>query len=190
MSEKCLVSQELGHVFVLGQGDCGQLGRGEDFLEAKLLAPTPLSSGNPLVRQPQDLYTKAQYTVFNCILLFQVINNLTGLSMYQVRSIAAGGVHSLAVTDDGTVYSTGVNDEGALGRRTGKSETSIIRLLHVVPLRMALSCFPGGCLLSGAHAMQTIRFGKKRVQHWLLDWKAPVTLNGAESLFQGAMGSP
>lgn len=37
----------------------------------------------------------------------------------QVSAIAAGGVHSLAITEDAEVVSTGVNDEGALGRRTG-----------------------------------------------------------------------
>jgi regulator of chromosome condensation len=37
-----------------------------------------------------------------------------------VIRIAAGGMHSAAVSKDGDVYTTGVNDEAALGRKTGK----------------------------------------------------------------------
>lgn len=36
----------------------------------------------------------------------------------QVRQVCAGGMHSLALLEDGTLYSWGVNDEGALGRQT------------------------------------------------------------------------
>ena len=36
----------------------------------------------------------------------------------QVRQVATGGMHTVAVLDNGTVYSWGVNDEGALGRQT------------------------------------------------------------------------
>ena len=38
---------------------------------------------------------------------------------WQVRQVAAGGMHSVALTDDGQIWTTGVNDEGALGRETG-----------------------------------------------------------------------
>ena len=37
----------------------------------------------------------------------------------QVRQVAAGGMHSVALTMDGRVFTTGVNDEAALGRQTG-----------------------------------------------------------------------
>ena len=34
----------------------------------------------------------------------------------QVASVVAGGMHTLALSVDGVVYSFGCNDEGALGR--------------------------------------------------------------------------
>ena len=37
----------------------------------------------------------------------------------QVVQVAAGGMHSIALTPEGEVWTTGVNDEGALGRETG-----------------------------------------------------------------------
>ena len=37
----------------------------------------------------------------------------------QVTQVAPGGMHSVALTPDGEVYTTGVNDEGALGRESG-----------------------------------------------------------------------
>jgi regulator of chromosome condensation len=36
----------------------------------------------------------------------------------QVLAIASGDMHSVAITEDGSVYTWGVNDEGALGRPT------------------------------------------------------------------------
>lgn len=39
-----------------------------------------------------------------------------------VVQIAAGGMHSLALTHDGKVYSWGINDQGTLGRDTTKGE--------------------------------------------------------------------
>jgi alpha-tubulin suppressor-like RCC1 family protein len=36
----------------------------------------------------------------------------------QALQVAAGGMHTVALADDGTVWSWGVNDEGALGRQT------------------------------------------------------------------------
>lgn len=36
----------------------------------------------------------------------------------QVRQSAAGGMHTVALLDNGSVQSWGVNDEGALGRQT------------------------------------------------------------------------
>ena len=37
----------------------------------------------------------------------------------QTLQIAAGGMHSVALTASHEVWSCGVNDEGALGRHTG-----------------------------------------------------------------------
>lgn len=36
----------------------------------------------------------------------------------QVLAVASGDMHSVAITEDGSVYTWGVNDEGALGRPT------------------------------------------------------------------------
>lgn len=66
---------------MFGEGDCGQLGLGEDITEK--YRPAPL--------------------------------DVDGKKVLQVRP---GGMHTVAVTEDGSVYSWGVNDEGALGRET------------------------------------------------------------------------
>ncbi|KAK9820428.1 hypothetical protein WJX72_010230 [[Myrmecia] bisecta] len=70
-----------GEMFMMGDGDCGQLGKGEDFMEAP--RPTP-----------------------------------SAIEGKQVVQVAAGGMHTVALADSGEVYTTGVNDEGALGRET------------------------------------------------------------------------
>ncbi|KAK9838520.1 hypothetical protein WJX81_004867 [Elliptochloris bilobata] len=72
-----------GDVFVLGDGDCGQFGKGEDITEALRPTPSPLPEAAGRVMQ-----------------------------------VAAGGMHSAALAASGGVYTTGVNDEGALGRCT------------------------------------------------------------------------
>lgn len=41
------------------------------------------------------------------------------LPMPQVLQIACGGMHTVALLEDGRIFSWGVNDEGALGRETG-----------------------------------------------------------------------
>ena len=41
------------------------------------------------------------------------------MALLQTLQVAAGGMHSAALTEDFQVYTTGVNDEGALGRFTG-----------------------------------------------------------------------
>jgi alpha-tubulin suppressor-like RCC1 family protein len=41
------------------------------------------------------------------------------LGAAQVTQVAAGGMHSVALTPEGELWTTGVNDEGALGRHTG-----------------------------------------------------------------------
>ncbi|KAK9812149.1 hypothetical protein WJX73_000352 [Symbiochloris irregularis] len=37
----------------------------------------------------------------------------------QVKQVACGGMHTAVLAETGTVFTTGVNDEGALGRKTG-----------------------------------------------------------------------
>lgn len=70
-----------GSIFIFGDGDCGQLGFGEDVTER--LRPAPL--------------------------------DVDGKRFVQV---VCGGMHTAALSKDGSVYTWGVNDEGALGRPT------------------------------------------------------------------------
>ncbi len=41
-------------------------------------------------------------------------------ALLQVLQVVTGGMHTMALTDDFQVWTTGVNDEGALGRPTGE----------------------------------------------------------------------
>jgi len=68
---------------VWGDGDCGQLGLGEETTER--LRPWPLQLGG---------------------------------GADDVLQVACGGMHTVALTADGAVWTWGVNDEGALGRKT------------------------------------------------------------------------
>ena len=59
----------------------------------------------------------------------------------EVVQVAAGGMHSVALTAEGEVYTCGVNDEGALGRETSKLcalnplWSSYCQLQYRVPIR-------------------------------------------------------
>lgn len=70
------------HLFLWGDGGCGQLGMGDDVVEKYRPALLDLPGGKKAVQ------------------------------------IACGGMHTVALAEDGTVYTWGVNDEGALGRET------------------------------------------------------------------------
>lgn len=70
------------HLFLWGDGGCGQLGMGEDVVEKYRPALLNLPGGKKLLQ------------------------------------VACGGMHTVALAEDGTVYTWGVNDEGALGRET------------------------------------------------------------------------
>lgn len=78
-------------IYVFGDGSNGQLGLGEDVLERP--RPTRL-------KLPPSPGLPARCAV---------------------RSIAVGGMHCVAVTVNGDVYTWGVNDEGALGRDAASS---------------------------------------------------------------------
>ncbi|KAJ3110920.1 Regulator of chromosome condensation [Phlyctochytrium bullatum] len=69
-----------GEVFVVGSGDCGQLG----------LGPDETSKGRP---------KKLEYFLDKKII-----------------DVAAGGLHNMALSEDGKLYSWGCNDQKALGR--------------------------------------------------------------------------
>ena len=75
-----LASRRSGALYVIGSGDNGQLGLGEDLVECA--KPRPVLAFGDLL----------------------------------VKAVACGGMHTLALTEDGGVWSWGVNDEGALGR--------------------------------------------------------------------------
>jgi len=93
-----------GDIFVFGTGDCGQFGRGEDVSEASRPIPSPLPSD---AAAPAAAGAAAGANAA-----------AAGALKRRALQVAPGGMHTLALADDGTVWSTGVNDEGALGRPT------------------------------------------------------------------------
>ncbi|TPX61935.1 hypothetical protein PhCBS80983_g00854 [Powellomyces hirtus] len=70
-----------GEIFVVGNGDCGQLGLGEDVLERDTPAMLKYFSDKNIVK------------------------------------VEAGGLHNMALSKDGKLYSWGCNDQLALGRK-------------------------------------------------------------------------
>lgn len=85
-----LPSQTVGHVFVVGTGDCGQLGLGQDITE----------------------------------------KNRPGIIEYlkdkQIIHVYVGGMHNMALSLTGKLYSWGCNDQLALGRPTGLVVTETV----------------------------------------------------------------
>lgn len=77
---------EKGHVFVVGSGDCAQLGLGPDIFEKE--RPAKLAFFDEL----------------------------------EVVGIFAGGLHTIALTSSGKLYSWGCNDQKALGRSGEETE--------------------------------------------------------------------
>ncbi|KAI8824049.1 regulator of chromosome condensation 1/beta-lactamase-inhibitor protein II [Fimicolochytrium jonesii] len=71
---------EVGEVWVVGSGDCGQLGLGEDILEKE--RPSRLAYFNDK----------------------------------NIVHVVSGGLHNIAISQDGKLYSWGCNDQMALGR--------------------------------------------------------------------------
>ncbi|KAJ2866966.1 hypothetical protein GGH94_001133 [Coemansia aciculifera] len=69
-----------GAVLVFGNGDCGQLGLGEDMIERKKPFPVGALAGSAVV------------------------------------DVACGGLHTMALTEAGALWSWGCNDQQALGR--------------------------------------------------------------------------
>ena len=141
-----------GEVFVFGDGDCGQLGLGEEVTER--LRPFPLSldgkkvgagsvdrrwSGQEAVLCPgqQDgrgratrpsplravphtaLHPCGQVGAARSAPVCELPPSL-GVMHVQALQISCGGMHTVALTEDHHIFSWGVNDEGALGRETGK----------------------------------------------------------------------
>ena len=111
-----------------------------DFVRAQIakdpLAPL-IDAGNDYIQYVsglEDKYLRAYGEVFTfgsgeCGQLAHGVEDESALSVLrprivtslrdkQVRLVACGGIHSVAVGDDGRVWSWGCNDDGALGRHT------------------------------------------------------------------------
>ncbi|KAJ2996832.1 Regulator of chromosome condensation [Globomyces sp. JEL0801] len=84
--ELSLPNTTVGHVFVVGSGDCAQLGLGPDIFEKERPA-------------------KIEY-----------------FDDLDIVYIAAGGLHTIALSLSGKLYSWGCNDQKALGRSGEESE--------------------------------------------------------------------
>ncbi|KAJ1542994.1 Regulator of chromosome condensation [Cladochytrium tenue] len=88
----------VGEVFVVGNGDCGQLGLGPDHTQAA---------------RPRKI---------------------AFLTDKEIVSIAAGGLHNMALSRDGKLYSWGCNDHFALGREGEETEPEAVQGLDGVKI--------------------------------------------------------
>ena len=97
---------EAGDVFVVGSGDCGQLGLGQDVLE----------------KERPALLEFFRYK--------------------EIIQVKAGGLHNLALSKSGLVYSWGCNDQCALGRGGEETEPGLVSGLpsSVISLACGDSC--------------------------------------------------
>lgn len=78
-----------------------------------------ISMGDPSRRRAPCLIMQAAAASFTQCRFGPMTTATPGMpSAVQVLQVVAGGMHSAALADDGTVWSWGVNDEGALGRQT------------------------------------------------------------------------
>ncbi|KAJ3413162.1 Regulator of chromosome condensation [Chytridiales sp. JEL 0842] len=91
-------SAESGEVFVVGSGDCGQLGFGPD-VTSKLK-----------------------------------LGRLDYFSDKEIVDVAAGGLHNVALGEDGKLYSWGCNDQRALGRSGEETEPAPVEGLDGIKI--------------------------------------------------------
>ena len=56
------------------------------------------------------------------------MQNTDGSILYGVREVAAGRYHTVIIKEDNTVWSTGLNSNGALGDGTDRSRTRIVQV--------------------------------------------------------------
>ncbi|KAJ2161284.1 hypothetical protein GGF46_001626 [Coemansia sp. RSA 552] len=105
-----------GTVFVFGNGDCGQLGLGEDMLERKKPFAVPALADEAVV------------------------------------DVVSGGMHTLALTDAGRLWSWGCNDQKVLGRGGDEFEAAPVEGLDGVRIaRVACSDSASFALAEDGH---------------------------------------
>ncbi|KAG3015767.1 hypothetical protein PC121_g13644 [Phytophthora cactorum] len=100
-----------------------------------------------------------------------VMHQVAALRSVSVRQVACGGLHSLALTTDGKVYSWGCSDGGRLGqgrvpkRTSDVSEPALVRgkLSNLVALTIACGAWHSACI--AAEASQVVS-GVGRVMTW------------------------
>ena len=115
-------------MFVFGDGDCGQLGLGEEVTER--LRPFPISVAGKKVSlgcgaleqhssscHQQHLIDTMRSAAAAAVPIPS--HKRTARPLAQVLQVACGGMHTVALTEGNLIFSWGVNDEGALGRETG-----------------------------------------------------------------------
>lgn len=108
-----MYEQVEGTVYVVGQGDCGQLGLGEDVTEKLRPGPVHLPDDEKVCHLADSSIA--------CIIpsLAPFLNFLLiSLPVSQASLVCAGGMHTVCLAASGNIYTWGVNDEGALGRYT------------------------------------------------------------------------
>lgn len=145
-------SQVPGQLFVFGDGDCGQLGLGEDVTER--LRPFPLDVDGNKVGWGDSVLT------WECLSREGAMSGIhpqcpsctfAPPRRKQILQVACGGMHTVALTEDHVVYSWGVNDEGALGRETGAAAPLRVQWVGAAgtgcsaALRVSLDAPPPAC---------------------------------------------
>lgn len=108
---------------MFGDGDCGQLGLGEEVTER--LRPFPISVHGQKVHgggagRPWGMWdVRGPAPTCAASAAGRRSTHVPPIASPQVLQIACGGMHTVALTLSGEIWSWGVNDEGALGRETG-----------------------------------------------------------------------
>lgn len=85
-----------------------------------------------------------------------------------IVSVCAGGMHSLAMTRDGDIYSFGCNDEGALGRVTSDDGSEYAAVKIVLPgkaIKISAGDSHSACLLEDG---SVFAWGSFRVSFFII----------------------
>jgi alpha-tubulin suppressor-like RCC1 family protein len=118
---------EDGKVFCWGLNDDGQLGNG-----AQLKSPGEFSAGPPLYSNiPVQVVTGKNPEDGSSVELSGIV------------SIAAGGYHTVALKNDGTVWAWGYNEQGQLGNGTDGTDNQDDHFHRVIPTQVIAKKFDG-----------------------------------------------